>query len=123
MTCYGCKYLHKHAGTSHIGCGNPPQVWVDLDVKGGVSVDERKQSAEALVKTFQETSELTVAARLVWRDSGIFPLEYDGGTVVACSNHEEGPGIAVNQFKTIMDTIQTGRISLKVGTMIISKRG
>jgi len=121
MACNDCKNQQGHVGTVHISCGDPPLTWVEIEAGHGVTVEERKISAESLVKAFKETADTSVTARLMWRDSGIFPLEYDGNTVMACTNHEKGPKTDVNQFKALAEMIKNGRLSVKVGTMTITK--
>jgi len=81
MPCFKCEHKCALPGDAHIQCSNPPDRQVFVDEGGEKGAQQAKEVMEQLNDN--------VVIRVVWPGSGIFPLCYDGLTVLDCSNFKE----------------------------------
>lgn len=104
--CWNCTHRRGSFGDCHIGCANPPKAVV-LVGSGGA---ERVKIAQKLVEVALKEKKIPLAVRCVWPKSGVFPSLYDGNTVFACGNFEEGepPIKKTSQFERITETFENG---------------
>lgn len=79
--CFSCKHRKDLPGNCHIECTRPPLF------SGVGEVHITTEMGANMVKAAAEIG-APIVVRMKWRDCGVFPLLYDGATVVACANHE-----------------------------------
>lgn len=75
--CLNCRYCKNISGDAHKKCINPPVNEIILDSGG----DNARKKATKIVEGDDDT-----VVRVCWPGSGVFPLIYDIGTVLKCSN-------------------------------------
>ena len=85
--CFSCKKRSSIPGNCHIQCQNPPKAMVKFKHGGNKA---RREAQKVILKAKEEKEIPTLVIRCVWPRSGVFPLTFDGNTVLACSNYEEG---------------------------------
>ncbi len=79
MSCFECENKNEVPGDCHIQCNNPPNHQEEIGSGG----DERYIQAKERATTNKSV------VRCIWPGSGVFPFNFDGGTVFGCSNFKE----------------------------------
>ena len=110
MNCHNCINCRTTWYDCHVSCSKP----VEGILKIGAGGDERYVIAEKAVILAKEKN-IMLAVRCIWPSSGIYPFNYDGGTIFACANFEEGKPIRG-------DPIFSNKISPILGELRIAEK-
>ncbi len=88
--CFNCKHKKNEPGDAHIRCSNPlVQIVLEPQVLQKKASELNITRTEVVQQMIEKIKPDKAVFRVVWSGSGFYPLIYDGGTVIGCSNFEE----------------------------------